>query len=433
MDAPRSLKTDPAIPSRIRSRKPWVHLLLFLIVVPNLFISLSTVKSRGGDFRGYLIAGERFLAGQFLYEGSGVATNVTWPPFFALFITPFALLARIHLPLTQMLWYCLNITLFFWTLHLWCKLAYGKPLGGFDERRDLSLMSGAVLIPVLLTVEPLLRNFVQLQINVMILFLMSLGFHRLSEGRERAAGFWFGLAAAIKAFPVVIFFYLLLRKRLRAAAFMGLWGLVLTALPVFRYGIPSYLEHLRTWIHLSLSGGYPVGSLNQSVYAMVARWIASDPFLLMETRLPPPAPEDPRTLVATWVFRGLFALFLAGFLYIAGRGRNLRPDVEGAYWILLGMVFSPVAWVHYWVLIFPAVFVLWRELSRRPDPTLRWLFWGAAFLITGLNVLGRIIPPVRGVAHCLLSSMTLGALVLLVALLSILGRSAGSDRRELAA
>ena len=214
---------------------------------------------------------------------------------------------------------------------------------------------------------------------------------------------------------------------------MGLWALALTALPVFRYGIPFYLDHLRTWIHLSLSGGYPVGSLNQSAYAMVARWIASDPFLLMKMRLPPPAMDDPRTLAATWVFRGLFSLFLAGFMFVAVRRRILRSEVEGAYWILLAMVFCPVAWVHYWVLIFPAVFVLWRELRRRPDPTLRWMFWGAAFLITGLNILGRIIPPVRGVAHCLLSSMTLGALVLLVALLGILGRSGECDQRELRA
>jgi len=290
-----------------------------------------------------------------------------------------------------------------------------------------------VVLPLLLTVEPLLRTFVQLQINVMILFFLSMGFLRLNDGRERTAGFWFGLAAAIKAFPVVVLAYLLIRRRIRAAAFMGLTSLALTALPVFRYGLPLYLDHVRAWIRLSLSGGYPVGSLNQSVYAMVARWIASDPFVLMTTKLPPPAADDPRTVTATWVFRGLFLFFLAGFLHVAFRKHDRRPDAEAAFWILLGMVFSPVAWVHYWVLIFPAVFVLWRELLRRPDRTVGWMFWSAAFLITGLNVTGRIFPPVRGVAHSVLSTMTLGALVLLAALLVVMARSGRSGQTEPAA
>lgn len=72
----------------MKVRKPVVLLILFLIVVPNIFISLSTDRSRGGDFRGFLIAGDRLLHGRFLYEDSRVGTNVTWPPFFAVFIIP---------------------------------------------------------------------------------------------------------------------------------------------------------------------------------------------------------------------------------------------------------------------------------------------------------------------------------------------------------
>jgi hypothetical protein len=412
--------------SQPRYRIHLIRLLHFLIVVPNVFVSLSTAKSRGGDFRGYLIAGERLLAGRFLYEGSRVATDVTWPPFFAVFIAPFALLSRLNLPLTQMLWYGINIALFYGTVHLWCKLVYGKPLGWFDEGKELSLYSAAVVLPVLLTLEPLLKNFVQLQINVMILFLMSLGFVRLQERKESAAGIWFGLAAAIKAFPVAVLVYLVFRRKVRAAAVMGVTGLVLTALPVFRYGIPSYLDHVHAWIRLSLSGGYPIGSLNQSVYAMVTRWIASDPLVLMKMKLPPPAVADPRTIAATWVFRGMFLLFLGGFLVVTSRKRPWRLDLDGAFWILLSTVFSPVAWVHYWVMIFPAVFVLWRELAHRPDRAVRWLFWSSAFLITGLNVVSRVFVPLKGFAHSVLSSMTLGALALLVALLVVLARGTRS-------
>jgi hypothetical protein len=433
--APSGRPAGPAAALSLR-RKILAWSVLFLITVPNVFVSLSTARSRGGDFRGYLIAGERFLAGRFLYEGSGVATNVTWPPFFSVFITPFALLARASLPLTQMLWYCLNITLFFFAVHLWCRIAYGRPLGGFDGTDPLSLIRAPVLVPILLVTDPLMRNFVQLQINPMILFFITMGFFSLTRKKDGAAGFWFGLAAAIKAFPAILFLFLLIRKRFRAAAWMAASGLALTALPGLRYGVSGLADHVRAWIGLSLSGGYPVGSLNQSAYAMIARWVASDPFLLMKTRLPPPAPDAPAAIAATWIFRGLLLSFLAVFWYIAVKRRRRHFAAEAAFWTVLGMVFSPVAWMHYWVLIFPAVFVLWREVSipGRGRIAAIW-FWSSAFLITGLNVIDRAIRQVGSVSHCLLSNMTLGALVLLAAMLWILagpetGAADGTGRAD---
>src|SRR5664279_1483117 len=96
-----------------KQRKIWILLALFFLVVPNIFVASSVQKSRGGDFRGFLIAGERFMNGAFLYEGSSVGTNVTWPPFFAMFIVPFTELAKVNLPMAQVVWYLLNTALFF--------------------------------------------------------------------------------------------------------------------------------------------------------------------------------------------------------------------------------------------------------------------------------------------------------------------------------
>jgi hypothetical protein len=426
MNAMTTMNPMDPVRGQARFHKALVWFVLFLIVVPNLVVSLSTARSRGGDFRGFLIAGERLLAGTFLYEDSRVGTNVTWPPFFAVFIAPFALLARMNLPLTQMLWYCINILLFFYSVHLWCRLSYGKPLGGFDSRKDLSFYSSAVLVPILLVTDPLMRNFVQLQINPLILFLLTLGFVRLHEGREGTAGIWLGLAAALKAFPVLVLVVLVFRRRIRAALSMGLAGLVFTAMPAFRYGIPSYAEHLKAWVGLSLAGGYPIGSLNQSVYAMVTRWIASDPVLLMKMKLAPPATDDPRAVAAMWVYRGLLLSFFSVFLYIAYRKPFRRPDAEAAFWIVLGMAFSPLAWMHYWVLLFPAVFVAWRDASVLRNRIVQCLFWISAFLVTGMNVLDRFYRPIGSLAHSVVSNMTLGALILLVAMLAIMASGEGA-------
>jgi hypothetical protein len=405
----------------MKVRKPVVILILFLIVVPNIFISLSTDRSRGGDFRGFLIAGDRLLHGRFLYEDSRVGTNVTWPPFFAVFIIPFVLLARINLPFTQMIWYILNIVFFFISVHLWCLSAYGKPLGGFDEKKELSFYDARVILPILLTADPLFRNFVQLQINPLILFLLSMGFFDMKREKFVLGGFWFGAATALKAYPLIVLPYLLFRKKIKAAAVMTLTVIALTLTPALRYGWTPFLANIKTWVGLSLSGGYPLGSLNQSVYAMTARWIASDPFLLMIRKLPSPPADDPGILLSTWIYRALLLLFFAAFLYLIRRGRFQDTAAEGATLITLGMVFSPIAWKHYWVLIFPACFVAYRAVTLHPSQPVRITFWGSALLITGLNLLGRFYRVAGSFSHCVLSSMTLGALLLLGSLLFIIG------------
>ena len=79
----------------------------------------------------------------------------------------------------------------------------------------------------------------------------------------------------------------------------------------------------------------------------------------------------------------------------------------------LAVLLSPVAWDHYWVLLFPAFLVANEETRGRPRA--RAVFWIAAFLSTALTpvTLGReIFLSVRE-----RSPQTLAALVILVLLI----------------
>jgi hypothetical protein len=127
-----------------------------------------------------------------------------------------------------------------------------------------------------------------------------------------------------------------------------------------------------------------------------------------------------------WVYRGLLLSFFSVFLYIAYRKPFRRPDAEAAFWIVLGMAFSPLAWMHYWVLLFPAVFVAWRDASVLRNRIVQCLFWISAFLVTGMNVLDRFYRPIGSLAHSVVSNMTLGALILLVAMLAIMASGEGA-------
>lgn len=401
-------------------KKRLVLLFLFILFVPNIFVSASTHPSRGGDFRGFLNAGERLIEGRFLYEDSRVATNVTWPPFFALFIAPFSLMARLNLPLTQVIWYVINAMLLLLTVDIWCRLFYEERLGWFDESKPHSFYSMTIFMPLVLIAQSVFKVFVPLQMNILVLFLMSLSFLQLKKGKDYLSGFLLGLVSAIKVFPVLAIPYLIYRKKFKALVVCGAAGLLLTLLPVLRYGWAEYLHNLEAWIQISLTGGYPVGGLNQSMYAMIARWVASNPFTLVYERIDPPTVESLGGLAALWLHRGLYVAFLAVLFYGLHKRKYNFMAVEAAFMIILAMLFSPIAWRNYWVIIFPGYFVLYNLYLERKEKWLSYSIWGSFVLVTVLQVVGQTSKVLRGFFMAVLSNQTLGALLLLFALLYVI-------------
>jgi hypothetical protein len=334
------------------------------------------------------------------------------------------------LPMAQVIWYLLNITLFFGAIGLWCRILYQRPCAWLDDTRDLSLYTPLLMGPIVLAAGPLLDNFAMLQINTLILFLVTIGIYNLQTDRPVAAGCWFGAAAALKAFPVLLIIYLLYRKKGKAVLSMALTGAVLSALPILRYGMAGYLENVRSWIALSLSGGYPLGGLNQSAYAMVGRYMASNPFVLMFTKLPAPPINSLEAMAATWIFRVLLAGWLAILWWFLFRKKYRNTGVEMAFFITLMTVFSPIAWRHYFVLMLPGWMVLTLWWLEKKDVVLKWLVFSSGFLITGLFVLGQTGKAVRGFFNCVLSSFTLGAFVILAGLLYCIWRGYGNEDKS---
>jgi len=66
----------------------------------------------GGDLAFHLRLSERLLHGQPLYADFDGSIGLPWPPFAIVALTPFALLARISLPLAKCVWAIGNVALF---------------------------------------------------------------------------------------------------------------------------------------------------------------------------------------------------------------------------------------------------------------------------------------------------------------------------------
>jgi hypothetical protein len=317
------------------------------------------------------------------------------------------------------------MVLFFMIVHIWCRLFYDKPPTWFKQNEPLSLYDNRILVPLVLVTGPLLSNFVELQVNVLMLFFVSMGLLAIRNEREWKAGFWLGLTTAVKAYPAVFAVWLVFRKRWTALAGMVAWAVALTFLPFFRFGLDGPWVTFKRWLDISAGGAYPLTCGNQSVYAALARWILFDWQTMIHVKLVSPSSGYWGCRLASALFALLFVLCLSVFVFLAKRKRFQSDAIEGSIFCMLMVLFSPIAWKHYWTMTFPAWFCLFGVWNFVKDRLLLAVLCCAFVFVTVLPSLKFI----RSLVGCGLSAYTIGGMLLLVGLLYIAGKGYMQDRR----
>jgi hypothetical protein len=399
--------------------KKQILMLIFLVLlfVPNLFVAASTHRSRGNDFRSFIDGANRLIKKTYLYEGSKVGSCVTWPPFFMVFMVPWAYMAKADIHTTQILWYVLNSLLFFFAIALWCRLINKKPFDWFDFRKPMSVFSSMIFLPILFVASPLLDNAVELQVNIIQLFLISIGVYHASKNKDILSGFWFGCATAIKAFPLIFLIFLLARGKIKAAGMMIATAGILTLLPVVWYGPHDYLVNINGWLAISLNGGYPLTGAAQSVYSMLGRWIMSDMHTMLFGKVIHPPVDTLGSVATIWLYRGLFVAVLGAFYGIVIRRNYRKIGFEGAFISLVMILFSPISWKHYWVMSLPALCCLWSVVLTYKNTVINYLLWTSFIFITVFQVVGSAFRPFRAFANCVLSNYTIGGIALMAGMI----------------
>lgn len=437
-------------PARDDGARWRVRAVVLVLALVCLASAVRNLKEEG-DFRGYIEVGELVLRGADIYAEARPDVN-TWPPLFAVVCVPFALLARVSVYLARAVWLALNGVLVYALLRMTVALVHRRPLTLDDRRGGLSIAAVAVLGPLVLTSRFLLGNLDRLQINILILTCCLAGCVLLARGRDALGGALIGVAAAVKVLPVLFLPYFLFKRWWRAFGAALATGVLCAAAPALVFGPARWWAYLRHWIVLS-SGAWPVRKGNQSVYAMVDRLYTYGAVTWSPAAKRLTASDDP--LVAALVY-GLFALIVALFVRAARRGgrdpASPAATVEYAVVLTLAVLFSPLAWKHYFVFLLLGYAVLWRaafvpDPPEEPDyatgvaPHLarlgpprhpgyhlepherRRFAWslGLSFVLTTLSVRG-VVGKSASLTLETLSAVTLGALVALAGLLHLRAR-----------
>ena len=349
-----------------------------LYAAVNTFIGLHS----GGDFVFHLRLAERLLHGQPLYADFDGSIGLPWPPFAILTLVPFALLARLSLPLTKAVWAIGNVALFGW-----CLVRGYRHAGRWTP----------VVLAVAAIAQPLQSNFQHLNINLVLLALVTLAIADLEQGREMRAALWIGVATALKGYPGGVFLYFLARGRWRPPVVGVTVAVALSFLVVLPAGLMGAVI-VPDYVHLALTAQSTQALAGQSIGGLVARLGGT---------------------VATAVILDLVAV--AAVVAVLWRDRaTTEPTYEVGMTAVLAVLLSPLDRLHYYVLAFPS----WTDLFSRAAPALgrRRAIWfgvlGVAALLTSgmLSHIHGTLPTVLRVIRQ--NTYNLGALILLIVLVA---------------
>jgi hypothetical protein len=285
-----------------------------------------------GDVAHEIALADRWLRGESLYGTVVPGLGSLWPPFASVALIPFALLARLSINVATAAWSVVGVACL--VASVWLGMRWGT--------RPALLALAAVAMPVQ-------TNFEHHNVNTVLLVLIMAGAVDLRDRRDRRAGIWFGLAAALKAFPVVVLVCLALRRRWEALAAGVAAGAAATLVPLLRYGPGGAVAEIQQWLHVGFSPGqWQLATNDQSIRALATRLGASPGLAL-----------------------ALIAIPLVLMVVIALRKRRAAGELDGIGAATVAAVLAaPLAWVHYYTLAYPAwLAVLSRRSTAAGGPT----------------------------------------------------------------
>ncbi len=327
-------------------------ILLFSILILTEVPSYHNHPARGADLGGYICAGFDALSLRDLYANSDFAQNNTWLPIFSFLAIPLALLSKAFGSVaTKTIWFFVNFGALIWSIQMWQGFLQCEKIS-FLKTKGKAFATKFVLFPLIIVYFAVANNFLLLQINLIILLLMSLCVAAAFNKSAWKSGLFLALAISIKVFPGLLLIYFALKRQWKICGYTLLFLGILTIIPGFLYGFDNYITMIKHW--MAIAHNYNLydmrGPNNQSVYAIVSRLFQKSVSL-----------ATMKLMISGCIgITYLFSFTKIMFTRIEF-GRNKNSYAEIALIILLTIIFSPIAWRHYWVLMLPASLCAFRR------------------------------------------------------------------------
>ena len=180
----------------------FLKLFILLLLVGAFLVLLKVLLLQSyPDFSSYYFAPKSLFQHQNPYiGGKHYFTPFVYPPIVIVFFLPFSLLSYV---LAQKLWVGVSIVLLIASVFLLLR-SY--------KQQVLSLRSASIFILVFLAF-PTKFTLGMGQVNMVIVFLLSLCFYYLLKGKQKLVGIFLAFSVAIKLFPGLLLLYFIIKKQ----------------------------------------------------------------------------------------------------------------------------------------------------------------------------------------------------------------------------
>lgn len=199
----------------------------------------------GYDLSSYLLAGEAFLAGANPYQ-TEAAFPFIYPLFLCVVIIP---LTFIPYWFSVFVWFAANLAALFFSAKVLLRL--------YDRAISLKKIVLIYCLSFLLLYGIMNNNFLNGQINMLVLLLCTLFFHYYLKSRKLVAGWLLAAAIVTKLTPAIFLVYLFFKKDIRSLLLLVPQMLVLALLlPMLFAGtrvFGLYEHYFQTFIVAKLS------------------------------------------------------------------------------------------------------------------------------------------------------------------------------------
>lgn len=330
------------------SRKGRISAYAFLAFILTIFLFQTYGKAcreHGYDFTSYLLSSEAMVEGTNPYQTGSIFPFV-YPLFLCILLYP---LTSIPYWMSNLLWFILNgVSLYYSALVFYRLCAVSVPV------KDITAL---FLFPFLILINVIQNNFLNGQVNFIVLLLCVLFLKYYLGYRKFVASVLLSAAIAIKITPLILIAYLVLRRDY-------LWIVVIAMLSfLFIVGLPYavsgpvtvewYSHYLTSFLNVKfLAGGQSSEGFAFSITSIMGYLLPTAPRVL------------PLILAA---LLSLTPIFWCQLALRKNESADRQPGVFALYMTAV-LFISPVSETHHLIHLLPAVVLLTLALlfqSRR--------------------------------------------------------------------
>jgi hypothetical protein len=315
---------------------------------------------RAGDFVGYINAGNAVLNGTPIYNDY---LN-TWPPFFAIFSVPLALVDAVSPLGIRLLWLIGILVSWYYIVKWTVKLTYNKTLSlkPNNNKASLWILDWSVFLPFLFVLRFIIDDLSNIQINSFLLLSCLYIIYCYRNNKLIIAGLVLGAIISLKVYPIFLLFYFIYKRayRLTLITMVVVGVAILMSLAVFGWEVG--LSYFGDWLHNKAMGDTILTHKNQSIFPWI-EGLLTDQSRGLDIQYNIVSISAAAAKKVTYLVIGLVALTIAWLF----RGGSNRYDSVGKFAFLLAAIplLSPLAWKYYFVFLFPLLFIQFNNTFKK--------------------------------------------------------------------